>query len=78
MSDAVPSAWPGWVNLDLFSLKGVTIRTDCRHHFPIGNGACNGIHVEHLTHEKEAPRFLMECRQCLANCGVLRIIVHET
>lgn len=76
-----PFGLAGWVNLDLFPFKGVTIRADCRNNFPIGNGACTGIHVEHyfehLTHEEEAPRFLEECRRCLTDGGVLRIIVPD-
>lgn len=76
-----PFGLPGWVNLDLFALKEVAMRTDCRRNLPIGDGACRGIHVEHyfehLTHEEEVPRFLAECRRCLADDGILRIIVPD-
>lgn len=70
-----------WINLDLYKLRGVTIRTDCRGNFPIANLACSGIHVEHyfehLTHDEEAERFLLECHRCLQAGGVLRIIVPD-
>lgn len=76
-----PFGRSGWVNLDLFDLNQVTIRTDCRKNFPIGDGACAGIHVEHyfehLTHEEEVPIFLAECKRCLAAGGILRIIVPD-
>jgi predicted SAM-dependent methyltransferase len=76
-----PYGQAGWVNLDLFKLDQVTLRSDCRRGFPISDAACAGIHVEHyfehLTHEEEVPAFLAECRRCLAKGGVLRIIVPD-
>jgi predicted SAM-dependent methyltransferase len=76
-----PFGKEGWVNLDLFKLDRVSLRTDCRKDLPIGDGACAGIHVEHyfehLTHEEEAPKFLQECKRCLAAGAILRIIVPD-
>jgi predicted SAM-dependent methyltransferase len=71
----------GWVNLDLFSLNNVTLRADCRYRIPLADGSCEGIHVEHffehLASTDERPRFLSECRRCLQEDGVLRIIVPD-
>ena len=76
-----PFGRDGWVNLDLFGGRGVTMRVDCRRHLPLGDGSCRGIHVEHyfehLEPTLERPRFLAECRRCLEEGGVLRIIVPD-
>lgn len=76
-----PFGLEGWVNLDLFAAPGVTMRADCRHGFPLGDGAARGIHVEHyfehLEPTTERPRFLAECQRCLEPGGVLRIIVPD-
>jgi predicted SAM-dependent methyltransferase len=71
----------GWVNLDLFSHERVTLRADCRYRIPLADRSCDGIHVEHffehLCPTDERPRFLRECRRCLKDNGVLRIIVPD-
>jgi predicted SAM-dependent methyltransferase len=76
-----PFGVTGWVNLDLFDSVGVTMRVDCRHGLPLGDGSCRGIHVEHyfehLEPTLERPRFLAECHRCLEPGGVLRIIVPD-
>lgn len=76
-----PFGREGWVNLDLFPAPGVTMRVDCRHGLPFGDGAVRGIHVEHyfehLEPTAERPRFLAECRRCLQPGGILRIVVPD-
>jgi predicted SAM-dependent methyltransferase len=76
-----PSGREDWVNLDLFAAPHLTIRADCRQHFPLGDSSARGIHVEHyfehLEPMTERPRFLAECRRCLEPGGVLRIIVPD-
>jgi predicted SAM-dependent methyltransferase len=76
-----PFGRPGWVNIDLFFLSGVTLQWDCRNSLPFANGSCKGIHAEHffehLDHEKERMRFLRECKRSLQPGGVLRIIVPD-
>ena len=34
-----PFGQEGWVNLDLFPAPGVTLRVDCRHGLPLGDGS---------------------------------------
>lgn len=60
----------GWVNLDLYPARGLTLRTDCRRDLPVGDGSCVGIHVEHyLEPNRERGLFLAECRRCLEEDG---------
>jgi predicted SAM-dependent methyltransferase len=70
-----------WVNLDLFRHNQVTLPTDCRWRLPLADRSCEGIHVEHflehLAPKDERPRFLSECRRCLQEGGVLRIVVPD-
>jgi hypothetical protein len=76
-----PFGEEGWVNFDLAAGPGVTMRIDCRYALPLADGAARGIHVEHyfehLEPRVERPRFLAECRRCLAPGGILRIIVPD-
>ncbi len=76
-----PFGLAGWVNLDLFPHENVTLRCDCRWRIPLADGSCAAIHVEHffehLNHEDERHEFLSECRRCLEDGGVLRIIVPD-
>ncbi len=76
-----PFGEEGWVNFDLIAAPGVTMRVDCRYPLPLADGAARGIHVEHyfehLEPRVERPRFLAECRRCLAPGGILRIIVPD-
>jgi predicted SAM-dependent methyltransferase len=76
-----PFGIPGWINLDLFSHDQVTLRADCRYRIPLGDGSCEGIHVEHffehLCPVDARPRFLRECRRCLQPGGILRVIVPD-
>jgi predicted SAM-dependent methyltransferase len=76
-----PFGQSGWVNLDLFSHEQVTLRADCRYQIPLADRSCQGIHVEHffehLCPSDERERFLRECRRCLQDNGVLRIVVPD-
>jgi predicted SAM-dependent methyltransferase len=76
-----PFGRDGWVNLDLADAPCVTMRVDARWGLPLADGAARGIHVEHyfehLQPGTERPRFLAECRRCLAPGGILRIIVPD-
>jgi predicted SAM-dependent methyltransferase len=76
-----PFGKPGWVNLDLFSHEGTTMRVDSRRPFPFGSASCRGIHVEHylehLEPSRERAAFLAECWRCLEPGGILRIIVPD-
>jgi predicted SAM-dependent methyltransferase len=71
----------GWINLDLFPIKNVYIRTDCRKNLILADNSCIGIHVEmfleHLDPKDELPFFLKECYRCLDINGVLRVIVPD-
>ncbi len=68
-----------WVNLDLFPIKNVYLRTDCRKKIPLADNSCKGVHVEmfmeHLEPIDELPFFLQECHRVLQQNGILRIIV---
>lgn len=76
-----PFGHDGWVNLDLHRHQGVALDIDCRRALPLADRSCRGIHVEHyfehLEPTVEQPRFLAECRRCLAMGGILRIIVPD-
>jgi predicted SAM-dependent methyltransferase len=71
----------GWINLDLYPIKNVFVRTDCRKKLIMADNSCKGIHVEmfleHLDPIDELPYFLKECYRCLDLNGVLRIIVPD-
>lgn len=76
-----PFGRDGWINLDLFPAPGVSLRADCRRDLPLGDGSCRGIHIEHylehLEPTRDRPRLLSECRRCLEEAGVLRIVVPD-
>ena len=76
-----PFGQDGWVNLDLFPLRNVTLRTDCRRTLPFSDASCKGIHVEHffehMSQDDESIIFLEECRRCLEVGGTLRIVVPD-
>jgi predicted SAM-dependent methyltransferase len=71
----------GWINLDLFPINNVYLRTDCRKFLPLADNSCKGIHVEmfleHLEPLEELPVFLQECYRALEPGGILRIIVPD-
>ena len=71
----------GWINLDLYSIKNVSLRADCRRRLPFSPDSCLGIHVEmfleHLDPEDELPFFLSSCYKVLQRNGILRIIVPD-
>jgi predicted SAM-dependent methyltransferase len=77
-----PFGHEGWVNLDLYACHpNVTLTTDCRWTLPLADGSCAGIHVEHFIEHlcpfDERPSFLSECRRCLRQGGVLRLVVPD-
>ena len=71
----------GWINLDLYPINNVYLRTDCRKKLPFSSDSCLGIHVEmfleHLDPEDELPFFLSSCYKVLQRNGILRIIVPD-
>jgi predicted SAM-dependent methyltransferase len=71
----------GWINLDLFPIKNVYLRTDCRKWLPLADNSCRAIHVEmfveHLDPLEELPVFLKECYRSLQAGGILRVIVPD-
>ena len=71
----------GWINLDLYPIKNVYLRTDCRKKLPVLPNSCLGIHVEmfleHLDPIDEIPFFLTSCYVSLQQNGILRIIVPD-
>jgi predicted SAM-dependent methyltransferase len=76
-----PFGQEGWTNFDLFPHESVTLPADCRFRIPLGDESCIGIHVEHffehLSPDDERVSFLRECRRCLAQDGILRVIVPD-
>lgn len=72
---------PGWVNLDLMPLKGLTLRYDCRKSLPLAPRSARRIRCEHffehLDPVEDVPLFLAACRKALAPGGVLRIVVPD-
>ena len=71
----------GWINLDLYPIKNVYLRSDCRKKLPLSPNSCSGIHVEmfleHLDPIDELPFFLTSCYHALQQNGILRIIVPD-
>ncbi len=78
---AGPFGKPGWVNIDTFRYKNITLVYDCRRKLPFKNESVLRIrceHVfEHLDIHDEVPKFLSECRRCMVKGAVLRIIVPD-
>lgn len=76
-----PFGKEGFVNVDLFPYKGVSLVYDCRKKLPFSDNSCKGIHVEHfiehLDPSDELPFFLKDCLRCLEKDGVLRVIVPD-
>jgi predicted SAM-dependent methyltransferase len=70
----------GWVNLDMAADPQIDY-WDCRKGLPFKDGALAAIFTEHLVEHLEYPseisRFLRECRRCLSETGILRIIVPD-
>ena len=77
-----PCVKPGWVNIDLMKVTGVTLRYDCRRGLPFRDGSVARIRceqfLEHLDRGEEAPLFLRSALRCLKHEGVLRIAVPDT
>jgi len=71
----------GWINLDGYRAKGVTLCCDVRKRIPVPDKSVRGIFAEHffehIDYREEAPRFLAEARRVLKDDGVLRIIVPD-
>lgn len=71
----------GWINLDLFPIQHVYIRTDCRKKLILADNSCTGVHIEmfleHVDPFDELPYLLQECYRVIMPSGVLRIIVPD-
>ncbi len=70
----------GWVNLDMLADPRIEY-WDCRKGLPFEDGAVAAIYtehfLEHLEYADEARNFLRNCRRCLSDNGVLRIVVPD-
>jgi predicted SAM-dependent methyltransferase len=70
----------GWVNLDLLADPRIEY-WDCRKGLPFRDGSVAAIYtehfLEHLEYRDEARKFLQNCRTCLSDTGVLRIVVPD-
>jgi predicted SAM-dependent methyltransferase len=70
----------GWVNLDMLADPRIDY-WDCRKELPFRDGAVAAIYtehfLEHLEYGDEARKFLQNCRRCLSDTGVLRIVVPD-
>jgi len=71
----------GWVNVDGYQAKGITMRWDARRSLPFPDNSVRGLFAEHffehIDYRQEAPRFLAEAHRVLRDGGVLRIIVPD-
>jgi predicted SAM-dependent methyltransferase len=78
---AGPFGKEGWINIDMFKMKNISLVYDCRSKLPFKDNSVSRIrceHVfEHLDKTDEAPKFLKECRRALTDGGVLRIVVPD-
>jgi len=70
----------GWVNLDMLADPRIEY-WDCRKDLPFKDGTVAAIYtehfLEHLEYADEARNFLQNCRRCLSDNGVLRIVVPD-
>jgi predicted SAM-dependent methyltransferase len=70
----------GWVNLDMLADPRI-VYWDCRKGLPFRDGAVTSIYaehfLEHLEYGDEARKFLHNCRRCLSDTGILRIVVPD-
>jgi len=77
-----PRPLPGFLNLDLHTLRPEVIPWDCRWDLPFADGSVAGVRaehfLEHLEPREELPAFLKACLRVLKNGGILRIIVPDT
>jgi predicted SAM-dependent methyltransferase len=71
---------PGWVNLDLVEHPGV-YNWNCAGELPFDDGSVDVIFGEHFFEHLGVPletgAFLMECRRCLKEGGVIRLVVPD-
>lgn len=78
---AGPFGKQGWVNVDMYRMKNITLLYDCRRKLPFQNNTVRRIrceHVfEHLDRRDEVPKFLRECLRTLQPGGALRIVVPD-
>jgi predicted SAM-dependent methyltransferase len=73
------NAAPGWVNIDLEGAAGVFI-WDCRRSMPFDDGSVESIFAEHVFEHLDADgatKFLRECKRCLQEGGLLRLVVPD-
>lgn len=69
----------GWVNIDLEGEAGVFI-WDCRRSLPFDDGSVERIFAEHVFEHLDtdgATKFLRECKRCLLEGGLLRLVVPD-
>jgi predicted SAM-dependent methyltransferase len=71
----------GWINVDGYQAKGITLCCDARKYLPFPDKSVKGIFsehfFEHLDYTEEAPGFLAEAHRVLKEGGVLRLIVPD-
>ena len=78
---AGPFGKRGWVNIDTFRHKNITLVYDCRKELPFKRDSILRIRCEHIFEHldiyDEVPKFLIECIRCMNKGAVLRIIVPD-
>lgn len=78
---AGPEAMPGWINMDLYSGKGINCVYDCRRSLPFDDNSVKCIFtehfLEHIDYSDDVPDFLRECHRVLMDKGVIRVIVPD-
>jgi len=78
---AGPEAKAGWINMDLYSGKGINCVYDCRKSLPFDDNSVQCIFtehfVEHIDYSDDVPDFLRDCHRVLMEKGVIRIIVPD-
>lgn len=70
---------PGWINIDCYKGKNVTVIFDVRKKIPLPNQSVEMIFcehfLEHLDFYEEVPHFLSECFRVLIKGGLVRLVV---
>jgi predicted SAM-dependent methyltransferase len=78
---AGPFGKPGWINIDLFRHKNISLRYDCRSRLPFSDSSIDRLKCEHLLEHldirDEVPHFLNECLRCLKPNSIFRIVVPD-
>lgn len=75
-----PRPIPGWENLDLVVMPGITC-WDCRRGMPFEDSSVSVIFSEHMYEHLDRPhasaKFLAECLRCMEPGGLLRLVVPD-